>query len=279
MLELQRKQAASVFSGVPTTSAIAPPPTCGGDRRRRRPRFCPRRRRFRPAITRHSARPLLIYLSRRGLDREAVATFAEFVVSRSRALATDVGYIPLPTDIANAVTVRLRERRTGSVFWAADGRPSSRGTVGAVALSAPPHDFEPWTSSFAVCLPPSANGCFLCGLWSAGAITLFLSASLLVVLVTASLQFLALDGVSPAALLFDTVWSPALGATPRFSIWPLLAGTVLVSGDRARRRPTSWLRLGSVAGGVFTHGSRSGSCDPRWPCWLGSRPWSWGSWR
>jgi phosphate transport system permease protein len=65
----------------------------------------------------------------------------------------------------------------------------------------------------------------LCGLFSV--LTTF---SIIVVLAVETRQFFSLPGVRVSEFLTGTQWSPLLGAEKHFGIWPLVCGTLLVTG-------------------------------------------------
>jgi phosphate transport system substrate-binding protein len=62
------------------------------------------------------ARPLLIYISEKALEREEVKTFTEFYVQNSKALADEIQAIPLPATAYTGVLGHFNERKWGTAF-------------------------------------------------------------------------------------------------------------------------------------------------------------------
>lgn len=65
------------------------------------------------------SRPIFIYVKRSVADRPEVAAFVNFLLSRSFTPiinSREVGYIPLPDDIYQAVTRRFNNKTTGTLF-------------------------------------------------------------------------------------------------------------------------------------------------------------------
>jgi phosphate transport system permease protein len=68
-------------------------------------------------------------------------------------------------------------------------------------------------------------GLVFCGLFS-----VLTTGTIIVVLAKESIAFFGLDEVSFAELAFGTEWNPLLGAEKHFGVWPLISGTLLVTG-------------------------------------------------
>jgi len=63
------------------------------------------------------SRPEFFYIKTTSLDNPAVAAFARFQIDPANAgLISEVGYVPLPTEIEDLAEARIAERKTGSVF-------------------------------------------------------------------------------------------------------------------------------------------------------------------
>ena len=66
---------------------------------------------------------------------------------------------------------------------------------------------------------------FLCGGFS-----IFITAAIIYVLFFEAMRFFALPEVTVTEFFFGTEWNPLLGAEKHFGIWPLISGTLLVTG-------------------------------------------------
>lgn len=63
------------------------------------------------------SRPEFFYIKKTSLDNPAVEAFARFQIDPANAdLISEVGYVPLPTEIEDLAEARIAERKTGSVF-------------------------------------------------------------------------------------------------------------------------------------------------------------------
>ncbi len=62
------------------------------------------------------SRPIFIYVSIKSARKEEVAKFVEFYIKNAPELVKEVGYIPLPADVYEAVLTRFRKQIKGSVF-------------------------------------------------------------------------------------------------------------------------------------------------------------------
>lgn len=62
------------------------------------------------------ARPILIYVSAKSLDRPEVKDFVNFYLQNAAALAKEVGYIPLPAKAYTIAIEHLKNRKMGTVF-------------------------------------------------------------------------------------------------------------------------------------------------------------------
>ena len=62
------------------------------------------------------ARPLFIYVSRKAIDRPEVAAFVDYYLASAKALAAEVGFIPLPVEAETLVKERAARRTTGTMF-------------------------------------------------------------------------------------------------------------------------------------------------------------------
>ncbi|MBI5542474.1 MAG: PstS family phosphate ABC transporter substrate-binding protein [Deltaproteobacteria bacterium] len=62
------------------------------------------------------SRPILIYVSKRALERPEVASFVSFYIENMPRLADVVGYVPLPPQVVALAKERVEKRRLGSVF-------------------------------------------------------------------------------------------------------------------------------------------------------------------
>lgn len=71
------------------------------------------------------SRPLFIYVNPKSLARPEVQAFVDFYLGDNGALATEVGYVKLPTEIADRVKKNVASARTGTQFLDADGEKIS----------------------------------------------------------------------------------------------------------------------------------------------------------
>lgn len=62
------------------------------------------------------ARPVLIYIASKSLERPEVKAFVDFYISNAPALVSEVGYIPLPERAYQLAAQRVSDRVTGSMF-------------------------------------------------------------------------------------------------------------------------------------------------------------------
>jgi phosphate transport system substrate-binding protein len=62
------------------------------------------------------SRPLFVYVSTRAAARPEIRAFVDYFLSHSRALVTEVGYVPLPERAYELARERFARRRTGSLF-------------------------------------------------------------------------------------------------------------------------------------------------------------------
>ena len=62
------------------------------------------------------ARPVLIYVATRSLERPEVRAFIDFYIANAPALVSEVGYIPLPERAYSLTSQRVAERRVGTMF-------------------------------------------------------------------------------------------------------------------------------------------------------------------
>ena len=69
------------------------------------------------------SRPLFVYWNASSLDRTEVNEFAEFFLDVAPTAAEEVGYVRLPSWVYDAMTQRLRERTTGSIYYNDDMEP------------------------------------------------------------------------------------------------------------------------------------------------------------
>ena len=61
------------------------------------------------------SRPIFIYISKKAAERKEVTDFINFWMKEGGALAQEVGYIPLPADVAKGAVERFESRTVGSV--------------------------------------------------------------------------------------------------------------------------------------------------------------------
>jgi len=62
------------------------------------------------------SRPIFIYLRKQALERPEVRAFAKFYITNAAQLATEVGYIPLPTSVYERAMQRIEQREPGSAY-------------------------------------------------------------------------------------------------------------------------------------------------------------------
>lgn len=72
------------------------------------------------------ARPVLIYVSTKALDRPEVAAFVDFYLQNASELVDEVGYIPLPATAYELAQARVERRITGSMFGGKGSRVGVR---------------------------------------------------------------------------------------------------------------------------------------------------------
>jgi phosphate transport system substrate-binding protein len=62
------------------------------------------------------SRPLLLYVSRRALEQEGVASFVRFYLGNAQRVTGKAGYVALPAEAYRLALSRLEARRAGSLF-------------------------------------------------------------------------------------------------------------------------------------------------------------------
>lgn len=62
------------------------------------------------------ARPLFVYVSKSAMEREEVAKYMKFYISKMSDLADEVGYIPLAPKLVEHVGARLSNKVSGTIF-------------------------------------------------------------------------------------------------------------------------------------------------------------------
>ncbi len=62
------------------------------------------------------SRPIFIYVNKQSLRRPEVRRFAEFYVANAGTLATGVGYVSLPEDVASQAASLLKSRKAGTAY-------------------------------------------------------------------------------------------------------------------------------------------------------------------
>lgn len=67
------------------------------------------------------SRPLFIYVSKAGAERPEVKAFVDFYLANVGELAAEVGYVRLPSELAERVRTRWERMQTGSAFLNASG--------------------------------------------------------------------------------------------------------------------------------------------------------------
>jgi phosphate transport system substrate-binding protein len=72
------------------------------------------------------SRPLFIYVSAASAKRPEISRFIEFYLTEGPALATDVGFVPLPEQASQVALTHFRAGRLGTVFG---GRPEVGVTI------------------------------------------------------------------------------------------------------------------------------------------------------
>jgi phosphate transport system substrate-binding protein len=77
------------------------------------------------------SRPLFIYVRTEALSRPEVAQFVSFYLDNVASLASEVGYVSLPSDVLNKVQARFASKVVGSLY---DGKPQKPGTTLAQLL-------------------------------------------------------------------------------------------------------------------------------------------------
>jgi len=76
----------------------------------------------------------------------------------------------------------------------------------------------------------AAEGAIKSALITCAAFSIFTTFAIIVVLGTETIAFFRRDEVSLREFFFSLQWSPLLGAEKHFGIWPLVCGTLLVTG-------------------------------------------------
>ncbi|MEM7625619.1 MAG: PstS family phosphate ABC transporter substrate-binding protein [Planctomycetota bacterium] len=74
------------------------------------------------------SRPLFVYWNVDSLDRTEVNTFAEFFLDVAPTAAEETGYVRLPSWVYDAMTKRLNDRITGSIYYTDSGE-AKHGTL------------------------------------------------------------------------------------------------------------------------------------------------------
>jgi len=69
------------------------------------------------------ARPIFIYISRKAADRPEVLEFIRFYMQNAPQLVSEVGYIPLPSDVYRLAAGRFESRRVGTLFRGGPMKP------------------------------------------------------------------------------------------------------------------------------------------------------------
>src|SRR5690606_26249537 len=62
------------------------------------------------------ARPIVIYVSTKALDKPEVKEFVDFYLANATELATEVKYVPLPPKAYKAAQENVNKRKKGTVF-------------------------------------------------------------------------------------------------------------------------------------------------------------------
>lgn len=62
------------------------------------------------------SRPLLIYVSKKSLEKPEVADFIAFYLNNAAALSKEVGYVPLTKELYDLVAARVNKKKTGTLF-------------------------------------------------------------------------------------------------------------------------------------------------------------------
>ena len=71
------------------------------------------------------SRPIFVYVKKEAINRPEVKSFMEFnLAEANKNLITEVGYVPLPTDVNMAVQNRFKSGKVGSIF---EGKGSTVG--------------------------------------------------------------------------------------------------------------------------------------------------------
>jgi phosphate transport system permease protein len=70
-------------------------------------------------------------------------------------------------------------------------------------------------------------------LFASAAVTIFITLAIVGVLLEESARFFGMPGVSASEFFTSAKWSPLLGAEKHFGVWPLVAGTFLVTAVAA----------------------------------------------
>ncbi|MFT7686272.1 MAG: phosphate transport system substrate-binding protein [Candidatus Azotimanducaceae bacterium] len=70
------------------------------------------------------SRPIFIYVSKASMMRPEVKTFVNFYVNSAGALASEVGYIPLPDKVYQGALARIASLETGSAYNTLEDAPA-----------------------------------------------------------------------------------------------------------------------------------------------------------
>ncbi|MFZ3073019.1 MAG: PstS family phosphate ABC transporter substrate-binding protein [Thermodesulfobacteriota bacterium] len=62
------------------------------------------------------SRPLLIYVSKKSLEKPEVAGFIAFYIKNAAALSKEVGYVPLSKELYELAAARVTKKKTGTIF-------------------------------------------------------------------------------------------------------------------------------------------------------------------
>ena len=184
----------------------------------------PTRDTIRSGAYRPLARPVFVYVNAQSLDRDDVRRFVDYYTTHVTELANDVGYVPLDARVQDAVRARLAARRTGSLFA---GDAAQAGTVTLAARLG-------WSRPVASAgRGISSRRLIERALWACAAVSVLVTVGIVGVLAWEAAAFFR--EVSPVAFLTGRTWTP-LFYNQQFGVLPLVAGTVLVIGDRDARR-------------------------------------------
>ena len=62
------------------------------------------------------SRPLLIYVSKKSLEKPEVAGFIAFYLKNAATLSKEVGYVPLSKELYDLAAARVNKKKTGTIF-------------------------------------------------------------------------------------------------------------------------------------------------------------------